>query len=57
MKDTLLSLLTYTATIYLNTGKEPSRMGSEHEYSIPWQAASARDGQFVLASPLNEAPR
>jgi formyl-CoA transferase len=49
MYDSMLSALTYTATLYLNDGKEPQRMGSEHEYSVPWQAVEARDGSFVLA--------
>jgi crotonobetainyl-CoA:carnitine CoA-transferase CaiB-like acyl-CoA transferase len=49
MFDTMLSMLTYTATLYLNEAKEPMRMGSEHEYSIPWQAVRASDGSFVLA--------
>jgi crotonobetainyl-CoA:carnitine CoA-transferase CaiB-like acyl-CoA transferase len=49
MYDTMLSLLTYTATLYLNTGKEPARMGSAHEYTAPWQAVLAADGYLVVA--------
>jgi crotonobetainyl-CoA:carnitine CoA-transferase CaiB-like acyl-CoA transferase len=49
MFDAMLSLLTYTATLYLNTGKEPVRMGSAHEYTAPWQAVSASDGALVVA--------
>jgi crotonobetainyl-CoA:carnitine CoA-transferase CaiB-like acyl-CoA transferase len=49
MYDAMLSLLTYTATLYLNTGKEPVRMGSAHEYTAPWQAVSAKDGALVVA--------
>lgn len=49
MYDSMLSLLTYTATMYLNTEKPPDRMGSEHEYVVPWQAVQASDGPFVLA--------
>jgi crotonobetainyl-CoA:carnitine CoA-transferase CaiB-like acyl-CoA transferase len=49
MYDTMLSLLTYTATLYLNTGKEPARMGSAHEYTAPWQAVLAADGDLVVA--------
>ncbi len=49
MYDSMLSLLTYTATLYLNTGKEPARAGSAHEYTAPWQAVSAQDGDLVVA--------
>jgi crotonobetainyl-CoA:carnitine CoA-transferase CaiB-like acyl-CoA transferase len=49
MYDSMLSLLTYTATLYLNTGKEPGRAGAAHEYTAPWQAVSAKDGDLVLA--------
>jgi crotonobetainyl-CoA:carnitine CoA-transferase CaiB-like acyl-CoA transferase len=49
MYDTMLSLLTYSATLYLNTAKEPARMGSAHEYTAPWQAMSASDGDVVVA--------
>jgi crotonobetainyl-CoA:carnitine CoA-transferase CaiB-like acyl-CoA transferase len=49
MYDSMLSLLTYTATLYLNTGAEPARAGSAHEYTAPWQAVTAQDGDFVVA--------
>lgn len=49
MYDAMLSQLTYTATLYLNTGKEPARMGSVHEYTAPWQAVLAADGDLVVA--------
>src|SRR6185295_9241016 len=49
MFDTMLSLLTYTATLCLNTGKLPRRVGSEHEYVVPWQAIAASDGNLVVA--------
>lgn len=49
MYNAMLSLLTYTATLYLNTGKQPVRMGSAHEYTAPWQAVSAQDGALVVA--------
>src|SRR3984957_4028435 len=49
MYDAMLSQLTYTATLYLNTGKEPARMGSAHEYTAPWQAVLAADGHLVIA--------
>jgi crotonobetainyl-CoA:carnitine CoA-transferase CaiB-like acyl-CoA transferase len=49
MYDSMLSLLTYTATLYLNTGKAPARAGSAHEYTAPWQPVTARDGDLVVA--------
>lgn len=49
MYDSMLSLLTYTATLYLNTGRQPSRMGSSHEFTAPWRAVAAADGDFVIA--------
>lgn len=49
MYDSMLSLLTYTATLYLNTGKQPARTGSAHEYTAPWQAVTAQDGDLVVA--------
>jgi CoA:oxalate CoA-transferase len=49
MYDSMLSLLTYTSTLYLNAGKGPQRMGSDHEYTVPWQATSGSDAPFVVA--------
>jgi crotonobetainyl-CoA:carnitine CoA-transferase CaiB-like acyl-CoA transferase len=49
MFDSMLSMLTYTATMYLNANKEPVRMGSAHEYTAPWQAVRAKDGEVVVA--------
>lgn len=49
MYDSLLSLLTYTATLFLNTGKVPERMGSAHAYTMPWQAVRTKDGYVVVA--------
>jgi crotonobetainyl-CoA:carnitine CoA-transferase CaiB-like acyl-CoA transferase len=50
MYDAMVSLLTYTATLYLNAGQPARRMGSEHEYVVPWQAVEARDGALVVAT-------
>ncbi|MCW2725032.1 MAG: CoA transferase [Frankiales bacterium] len=49
MSDVLLSLLTYQATLYLNQGDVPERLGSAHPHTIPWQAFAASDGHFVVA--------
>ncbi|GEL26770.1 CoA transferase [Pseudonocardia sulfidoxydans NBRC 16205] len=49
MYNATLSLLTYTATLYLTSGKEPVRTGVEHEHTVPWQAVATADGDVVLA--------
>jgi crotonobetainyl-CoA:carnitine CoA-transferase CaiB-like acyl-CoA transferase len=49
MYDSLLSLLTYQATLYLNAGEVPARVGSAHPHTVPWQAFQAIDGGFVVA--------
>jgi formyl-CoA transferase len=49
MSDVLLSLLTYQATLYLNQGDVPERLGSAHPHTIPWQAFAASDGYLVVA--------
>lgn len=49
MYHVMLSLLTYTATMYLTAGREPERSATEHEHSIPWQAVEALDGNLVIA--------
>jgi formyl-CoA transferase len=49
MFDSLLSLLTYQATLFLNQGEVPARLGSAHPHTAPWQAFEAADGSFVIA--------
>ena len=49
MFDTLLSLLTYQATLYLNEGQIPQRLGSAHPHTAPWQTFRAADRAFVIA--------
>jgi crotonobetainyl-CoA:carnitine CoA-transferase CaiB-like acyl-CoA transferase len=53
MHDCMLSLLTYQAMMYLTAGIEPQRMGSAHEFVIPWQAFETADGHMVVASRSN----
>jgi crotonobetainyl-CoA:carnitine CoA-transferase CaiB-like acyl-CoA transferase len=43
-------LLTYDATLYLNTGEGPRRWGSAHAYHVPWQAFETKDGHVVVAT-------
>lgn len=49
MLDVMLSLLTYQAAMYLNTGFTPTRRGSAHEYHVPWQAFATADGHLIVA--------
>jgi crotonobetainyl-CoA:carnitine CoA-transferase CaiB-like acyl-CoA transferase len=49
MFDSLLSLLTYSGTLFLNQGEVPARLGSAHPHTAPWQAFDAADGPFVIA--------
>ncbi|MFQ5693073.1 MAG: CaiB/BaiF CoA transferase family protein [Nitrospinota bacterium] len=54
MVDGQLTLLSYMATAYLNTGVVPQPMGSAHDSMVPWQAFECVDGYIVLA-PREEA--
>ncbi|KLU61147.1 formyl-coenzyme A transferase [Peptococcaceae bacterium CEB3] len=47
--DTETSWLTYMATNYFATGKDPVRLGSAHPTIVPYQAYPAKDQPFVLA--------
>lgn len=49
LMDTETSWLTYMATNYFATGKDPVRMGSAHPTIVPYQAYAAKDQHFVLA--------
>ena len=50
MLDVMLSLLSYQAAMYLNRGVVPTRLGSAHEYHVPWQAFATRDRYLVIAT-------
>jgi crotonobetainyl-CoA:carnitine CoA-transferase CaiB-like acyl-CoA transferase len=47
--DSIVSWLTYLATYYFATGKQPSRMGSAHPSIVPYQAFNCRDKPLVVA--------
>jgi len=47
--DSIVSWLTYLATYYFATGKQPSRRGSAHPSIVPYQAFSCRDKPLVVA--------
>ena len=47
--DTEVSWMTYMATNYFLSGKNPTRMGSGHPNIVPYQAFMAKDRYFILA--------
>src|SRR3989441_2573748 len=49
LHDSIVSWLTYLASYYFATGKEPQRLGSAHPSIVPYQAFRCKDGDLVLA--------
>jgi crotonobetainyl-CoA:carnitine CoA-transferase CaiB-like acyl-CoA transferase len=47
--DSIVSWLTYLASYYFATGKEPPRLGSAHPSIVPYQAFRCKDQDLVLA--------
>jgi crotonobetainyl-CoA:carnitine CoA-transferase CaiB-like acyl-CoA transferase len=47
--DSIVSWLTYQASYYFATGKEPERMGSAHPSIVPYQAFKCKDQYLVVA--------
>jgi crotonobetainyl-CoA:carnitine CoA-transferase CaiB-like acyl-CoA transferase len=50
MLDSLVSLLSYDALGFLNTGTEVTRQGTAHAHIVPWQAFEVKDGYVVVAA-------
>ncbi len=50
MFDAMLNLLSYMGTMWLTNGELPQPPGSGHDYTVPWQAFSAKDGYVVIAT-------
>lgn len=50
MLDTLVSMLSYDAVDYLNTGRKLARRGTSHAHIVPWQAFRTSDGYVVVAA-------
>ncbi len=48
MFDTLSTLLSYIATLYLTQGEVPAPPGSAHEYMVPCQAFQTQEGYLVV---------
>src|SRR5256886_10693274 len=49
LHDSIVSWLTYLASYYSATGKEPRRRGSAHASIVPYQAFRCKDKDLVLA--------
>ena len=49
LHDSIISWLTYQASYYFATGKEPERLGSAHPSIVPYQAFKCKDKDMVLA--------
>ncbi len=47
--DSIVSWLTYNATYYFATGKQPERFGSAHPSIVPYQAFKCQDDYLVVA--------
>ncbi len=47
--DSIVSWLTYLASYYFATGREPRRMGSAHPSIVPYQAFNCEDGYLIVA--------
>src|SRR5256886_9582762 len=47
--DSIVSWLSYLATYYFATGKEPERMGSAHPSIVPYQAFNCKDRELIIA--------
>jgi crotonobetainyl-CoA:carnitine CoA-transferase CaiB-like acyl-CoA transferase len=50
MFESMVFLLAYDATMFLNTGIIPHGWGSGHAYQVPWQAFQTADGWLVVAT-------
>ena len=47
--DSIVSWLSYLATYYFATSREPKRMGSAHPSIVPYQAFDCKDKELVIA--------
>src|SRR5436309_13817299 len=47
--DSIVSWLTYLASYYFATGRQPPRMGSAHPSIVPYQAFKCKDKELIVA--------
>jgi crotonobetainyl-CoA:carnitine CoA-transferase CaiB-like acyl-CoA transferase len=50
MLDSLVSMLSYDAVDYLNSGRRLTRRGTGHAHIVPWQVFRTSDGYVVVAA-------
>lgn len=55
MMDSLVSLLTFQAANYLNTGQVPTRLGTAHHNISPYQAFAAGGGSYFVVAVGNDS--
>lgn len=48
--DSIISWLTYNASYYFATGRQPKRLGSAHPNIVPYQAFMCKDNYLVVAA-------
>jgi crotonobetainyl-CoA:carnitine CoA-transferase CaiB-like acyl-CoA transferase len=48
--DTQVSWLVNAGTNYLNSGREPPRLGNQHPNIVPYQVFTASDGHLIVAA-------
>jgi crotonobetainyl-CoA:carnitine CoA-transferase CaiB-like acyl-CoA transferase len=49
MLDSLVSMLSYDAVDFLNSGRKLTRRGTAHAHLVPWQSFPTSDGHVVIA--------
>lgn len=50
LMDSLVSLFTYQAGVYLATGQSPSRLGNRHLVITPYEDFKTEDGSIIIAT-------
>jgi crotonobetainyl-CoA:carnitine CoA-transferase CaiB-like acyl-CoA transferase len=51
--DSTISLMTYMATYFFITGRQPKLMGSAHPSIVPYQAFKGSDGKYFIVAVTN----
>ena len=52
--DSIVSWLTYQASYFFATGKEPEKMGSAHPSIVPYQAFKCKDDKYLVLAIGND---
>ena len=51
MYNSMVCLLSYIGSMYLNAGEIPKPPGSAHEYMVPYQAFPVKGGDYIVIAP------